>query len=141
MPSVEPGEVQILLIRDSGGVECAMVRMSELNVLQSFILLNEAISNDLDLRLMRDGLEIRMEDRALGVNGLSMAIRARSFRIEALGDLILGLGGKVVLVLEDENLVSEECFTDYVKVGIRGGYRFYGYSPTMRCFNYSRICV
>jgi high-affinity K+ transport system ATPase subunit B len=47
-----------------------------------------------------------------------MAIRARSFRIEALGDLILGLGGKVVLVLEDENLVGVECFTDYVKVGV-----------------------
>lgn len=62
MPSVEPGEVQILLIRDSGGVECAMMRMSELNVPQSFILLNEAISNDLHLRLMRDGLEVRMED-------------------------------------------------------------------------------
>lgn len=118
MPSVEPGKVQILLIWDSGGMECAMVRMSELNVLQSFVLLNKAISNDLDLGLMRDGLEIRVEDRALCVNGLSMAIRARSFRIEALGNIILGLGGKMVLVLEDENLVGEECFTDYVKVGI-----------------------
>lgn len=62
MPSVEPGEVQILLIRDSGGVECAMVRMAELNVLQSFILLNETISNDLHLGLVRDGLEIGVED-------------------------------------------------------------------------------
>jgi hypothetical protein len=62
VPSVEPGEVQILLIRDSGGMERAMVRMSELDVLQSFILLNEAVSNDLDLGLMRNGLEIRMED-------------------------------------------------------------------------------
>jgi hypothetical protein len=39
-----------------------MVRMSKLDVLQSFILLNEPIADDLDLRLMRDGLEIRMED-------------------------------------------------------------------------------
>lgn len=37
-----------------------------------------------------------------------MAIRARSFRVEALGNLILGLGRQMVLVLEDENLVGEE---------------------------------
>jgi hypothetical protein len=47
-----------------------------------------------------------------------MAIRARSFRIETLGNLILSLGREMVLVLEDENLMGEECFTDYVKVGI-----------------------
>ena len=47
-----------------------------------------------------------------------MAIRARGFEIEALSNLILDRGGKVALILEDENLVGEECFTDYVKVGI-----------------------
>jgi hypothetical protein len=47
-----------------------------------------------------------------------MAIRARSFRIETLGNLILRFRREMVLVLEDENLVGEECVTDYVKVGI-----------------------
>lgn len=33
VPSVEPGEIKVLLIRNGSGVECAMMRMSELDVL------------------------------------------------------------------------------------------------------------
>jgi len=96
---------------------------------------------------MRDGLEIRMKDRTLRIDSLPMAIRACSFRIETLSDFVLSFGRDVALVFEDEDLMGEECFTDYVKVGIweksvvdhqsrvvcltRGGYRFHGYSPTI----------
>lgn len=47
-----------------------------------------------------------------------MAIRALSFKVESSGDLVLRLSRQLALVLEDENLVREESFTDSIKVDI-----------------------
>lgn len=57
VPSVEAGEVEILLWRDGSGVEGLVVRVAELYVLEAFVLGDEAVANDLDLRLVcyRDG--------------------------------------------------------------------------------------
>jgi hypothetical protein len=92
--------------------------MSQLDVLQTLVVLDEAIANDLDLGLMRDRLEVWVENGSLGVQRLAVTIRARSFGIKSLGDLILSLGREVALVLEDKDLVGEQGLTDDVKVGI-----------------------
>lgn len=67
---------------------------------------------------MRDGLQVRMQDGTLCIDGLSMTIRAFGFRIEAASDFILGFGRDVALVLEDKNLIGEESLMDDIKVGI-----------------------
>ena len=92
--------------------------MSELDILQTFILFYKTVTDNLDLRLMRNGLEIRMKNRALCIDSLPMTVRACSFRIETLSDFVLSFGRDVTLVFEDEDLMGEEGFTDYVKVGI-----------------------
>jgi hypothetical protein len=74
MPSVEPGEIKVFFIRNCGSVECAMMRVLELNTLQTLILFNEPITNDLDLGLMRNSFEVRMQDRALRIDCLSMTV-------------------------------------------------------------------
>ena len=117
MPPVVAGEVQVVLVRNGGGVECAVVRMSELDVLQSLILRHKTIANDLDLRLVRNGLQVRVQDATLGIESLSMAIGV-GLGIEALSELELRLGRDMSLVLEDKNLIVEESITDHIKVGI-----------------------
>lgn len=62
VPSVEPSEIQVLLGRDGGSVERSVMRMSQLEILQALVLIHEAIADDLDLRLVRNSLEIRMQD-------------------------------------------------------------------------------
>jgi hypothetical protein len=73
-------------------MECAVVRVAQAEVGQPLVLLDEAIANDLDLWLVGNGFEIGVEDGALGVERLSVTVGAASFRVEALGDLVLGLG-------------------------------------------------
>lgn len=74
MPSVETGEVQIVLFRYNCGVERLVVWVSQLDILQPFVLLDEAISNDLDLRLVWDRLEIRVQDGSFCVERLAVAV-------------------------------------------------------------------
>lgn len=74
VPSVKPGEVQIVLFRYSRGVEGFVVWVSQLDILQPFVLLYEAISNDLDLWLVRDRLEVRMQDGSFCVERLPVAV-------------------------------------------------------------------
>lgn len=69
---------------------------------------------------MVDGLEVWVEDAALGVEGLAVAVRGGS-GVEALGEFELGLWRDVGLVLEDDDLVGEEGGADRVKVGVCGG--------------------
>jgi hypothetical protein len=61
VPAVETREVQIITIGDLGGMKGAVVRMAQLNVLEPFVLRDEAVADDLDLRLVRNGLEVRMQ--------------------------------------------------------------------------------
>lgn len=99
---------------------------------------------------MGDGLEVGVEDAALGVEGLAVAVGGGG-GVEALGEFELGLWRDVGLVLEDDHLVGEEGGADHVKVGVcgggvesarlmgrgwlrmwvsyLGGYRLHGYSP------------
>jgi hypothetical protein len=69
------------------------------------------------LRLVRDCLEIRVEDGALGIKSFSMSV-ARSLRIEALSQLELGLGCNMALVLEDDDLVVVERVLNDFEIGI-----------------------
>lgn len=117
MPPVEPGEVQVVGGRDRGCMEGLVVRMAQPEVLQTLVLRHEAISDDLNLRLRWNRLEIRVQDGPLGVDGLPMTVRV-GHGVEAPGELILSLGGHMALVLEDQDLVVEESITDDSKVGI-----------------------
>ena len=44
-----------------------MMRVTQGKVLEPFVLIDEPISNDLNLRLVRDRLKVRMQDGALGI--------------------------------------------------------------------------
>lgn len=100
-------------------MERAVVRMTELDVFQALVRRHEAVAYDLDLGLVRDGLEIRVQNASFGVGGRgAMAIGGRGIRIEALSELILGLGSSMALVLENKNLVFIESFLKNIKVGI-----------------------
>ena len=60
MPAVEARVGQIVRVGDRVLVEFFVVRMHELDVVQTFVLWHEAITDDLHLGLMGDGFEIGM---------------------------------------------------------------------------------
>jgi hypothetical protein len=101
---------------DAGGVEGRMVRVAQRDVGQTFVFGNEAVADDLDLRLMRDCLEVGMQDGTLGVQSLAMAVAGRS-RVEEVGEAELGSRGDVALALEEQDLVREEGSADRLEVG------------------------
>lgn len=118
MPPVEPRVVEIFIGGDGRGVECTMMRMTKLDLLQTLVLLHEAVANDLDLRLVRDGFEIRVKNGAFGVYGFAVAVGACCFGIEALGEFILSLGRYMALVFEYKDLMGEECGADSVEFSV-----------------------
>lgn len=128
MPAIEAGVGEVQLGGDDGGVEGAVVGVPQLNVLQALVRLDEAVADDLDLGLVGDGLEVRVEDGALGVDDLAVAVRGGE-GVEAVGEVELGLGGRVGLVLEDKDLMLEESGANEVKVGIEEVTDCNGYSP------------
>lgn len=97
-------------------MEGLVVRMLERDVLQAFEFSNVTVTNDLDLRLVRDGLEIRVQNGAFGVEGLAVAIAGRRWVKEA-GDFVLGFWCEGLLVLEEDDLVLVESFLDYFGIG------------------------
>ena len=101
---VEPGVVEILFLGDGLLVEFVVVRVDQFGVLQTFILRNEAITDDLNLRLVRDGLEIGVEDTAFCVEGLAVAVAASS-RVETASQLGLGTWGEIGLRLDANDMV------------------------------------
>jgi len=67
VPPVETRDsVGCILFRDAGLVEGDVVGMLELGFGEAFVVVHGAISDKLDLRLARDGLEVGMEDRLFG---------------------------------------------------------------------------
>jgi hypothetical protein len=60
---------------------------------------------------MGDGFQIRVEDASLRVNSLAVAIVLRN-RVEALGKLVLCFGGKLVLALENDDVVVVQRVAD-----------------------------
>ncbi len=99
-------------------MKSAMMRVAELDVLESLIGGDKPVADDLDLRLVRDGLEVRVQDAALGVDGLAVAVGGGGRRVEAVGEFELGFGGDVGLGFEDEDLVREEGGADEGEVGV-----------------------
>ncbi|CAG9936837.1 unnamed protein product [Clonostachys rosea f. rosea IK726] len=118
VPAVEPGEVEVLCVWNCSVMECPVVRVPELDVLQTLVGRHKAVSNDLDLGLMRNRLQIRVQDRAFCIQSLAVAIVGSGFRVKSLGEAVLGLGRDVRLVPDDENLMSEQSITKDIKVGI-----------------------
>jgi hypothetical protein len=99
-------------------MECPVVRVPELDVLQTLVGRHKAVSNDLDLGLMRNRLQIRVQDRAFCIQSLAVAIVGSGFRVKSLGEAVLGLGRDVRLIPDDENLMPEQSITKDIKVGI-----------------------
>ena len=63
MPSEETSGFQIVFLGDGDLVEFLVVGVNKGDVFQAFVLLVEAIADDLDLGLVGDSFEIGMEDR------------------------------------------------------------------------------
>lgn len=76
-----------------------------------------AVADDLNLRLMRDGFEVRVQHAAFGVEGFPMAVVIRLW-VEAFGEFELRLGCQAVLVLEHDDLVLVEDCLELVEVGV-----------------------
>ena len=74
MPPVESSSIKILPIWDRGLVEHLVVGVLQGNIFQPLIFLVEAISNDLHLWLVRNRLEIGVEDGSFGIEGLAVTV-------------------------------------------------------------------
>jgi hypothetical protein len=61
--------------------------------------------------LVRDGLQVGVEDAAFGVDRLAVAIVV-GFRVEAPGEFVLGLWGDFALVFEHHDVVVIQCVAD-----------------------------
>jgi hypothetical protein len=117
VPAIVARKIKIVLVWNLGLVESAVMWMAETDVLEAFIALDETVANDLDLRLVRNGLQVRVQNGTLGVQSLPMAVRG-SGGIKAVGEMELGLGSDMALVGKVENLVLEQGLSDDIKVGI-----------------------
>lgn len=102
MPAIEARMSQIVFFRDRVLVKRLMVRVLELNVFESLILRNKAVADDLDLRLMRDRLEVRVQDTFFGVERLAVTVAA-CCRVKSLRQLILSLGRAISLIFENDD--------------------------------------
>jgi len=100
VPAVEAREGQVVLGRDARGVERCVVRVAERDVGQALVFGNEAVADDLDLRLVRDCLEVGVQDGAFGVQGLAMAVTSCCW-VEEVCEVELGGRRDVALVLEE----------------------------------------
>lgn len=88
-------------------VERLVMRMTEFDVLQTFVLMHETIADYLHFRLVRHGFEIGMEDAAFCVESLAVTIAAGG-RVKTMGKFVLGLWRAAGLVLEDNYMVVVE---------------------------------
>ena len=64
---------------------------------------------------MRHGLQIRVQDAFLSIDGFAVAV-AVGCRVELMGQFVLGFGGATRLVLDDNYVGFVECFTNAGKV-------------------------
>lgn len=62
-----------------------------------------------------------MEDGTLCVNGLAVAVGGGGGRVKTLREVVLCFGRSMGLVLDDENLMGEECVVKDGKIGIYRG--------------------
>lgn len=100
-------------------MEGAVVGVAEGDVGEAAVGGDVAVADDLDLGLVGDGLEVRVEDGAgFGGEGGGAVAVGGGEGVEAVGEFVLGARGDVGLVLEDEDLVLEEGGADDGEVGI-----------------------
>ena len=111
MPAEEACVVQILLFRDGVLVELLVVGVGELDVLETFVRRDEAVTDDLDLWLVGDGLQVWVKNTALCVERFPVAVAFRQ-GVEAASELILGFWRETGLVLKDEDVATIECVTN-----------------------------
>lgn len=67
MPAVEPSKVMIILLRDRVSMEGPVVRVFQLNVGQAFVRVDQSMADYLNLWLVRNGLQVWMEDASFAV--------------------------------------------------------------------------
>ena len=67
MPAVEPSKVMIILLRDRVSMEGPVVRVFQLNVGQAFVRVDQSMADYLNLCLVRNGLQVWMEDASFAV--------------------------------------------------------------------------
>lgn len=73
-------------------MEGAVVGVFELDVVEALVGVDEAVADDLDLRLVRHGFKVWVQDAAFGVEGLAVPV-LRGGGVEALGEFVLGFRG------------------------------------------------
>jgi hypothetical protein len=92
MPAIEPGDTfSFILGGDAGLVECSVARVFELGFSESFVIVNHAIADKLDLWDSGNGLKVRVEDGLLGafslVVSVSIALGFGIKRLRKYGDI------------------------------------------------------
>lgn len=117
MPAVKTSKVVVVFVWNGIAVEGAVVGVFELDVLKTLVGVDEAVADDLDLRLVRHSFQIWVEDAAFGVEGLAVPV-LRGGGVEALGEFVLGFWGEMVLVFHDHDEMFMQgiayCFEDVV---------------------------
>ena len=89
VPAVEARVGEVVLGGDGVFVEFPVVGVHELDVGEAFVLGHEAVADDLHFGLVRDGFQVRVQDAAFGVEGLTVAV-AGGGGVEAVGQFVLG---------------------------------------------------
>ena len=85
--------------------------MLERDVPQALELRYLAVADDLHLRLVGNGLQVRVQDGLLGVEGLAMTVGGGG-GVEEAGKFVLGLWREGLLAFEDDDLVLIERAAD-----------------------------
>ena len=120
-----------------------MVRVPKPNVLETLVFVYETVANDLNLRLMRDRLQVRMQDGAFRIQSLSVAVRAASLGVKPLGNLELCFWGRMSLVLKHKNLMLKKRISYKTKVVISklSAWAHFGWQPKegVDCIEQSRM--
>jgi len=115
VPAVEASMSQVVRLRDRVLVKGLVVGMLEPEVLQSFVVGYEAIADNLDFWLVRNGFQIRVENAALCVDGLAVTVAFGGW-VKAEGEFILSFWGAAGLVLQDHNLFLVEGVSYEIEV-------------------------
>ena len=111
MPAEEARVSQIIGFGDGVFVEFPVMRMHELDVMETLVFRNKAVANDLHLGLVRDRFQIGVEDAALCVESFAVAVRL-GVGIESSGKVILRFGGQGGLPFQNDHLRLVQSVTD-----------------------------
>lgn len=90
MPAIEPRDTFGFVLRgDAGLVERSVAWMLELSFCKSFMVVDRAVANELDLWDSGNGLQVRMKDGLLGILSLVVSVSiVLSFGIKCLREHI-----------------------------------------------------